>query len=199
MNFLELAKERYTTKKYNATEKLSKAEIDQLKGILQLAPSSINSQPWHFTFVSNEEIKKQLADASYFNAPKVLDSSHTVVFSAIDTIEKFEQQIEENLPEGAVGYYRQYIKPLPEAEIKAWLQHQVYLALGFFLSACASLDIDSTPMEGIEKDKYRQILNLKDYQPLFAVTIGKRDSEDVNQPQLKPKSRLQLNTIISEV
>ena len=199
MNFLELAKERYTTKKYNATEKLSKAEINQLKGILQLAPSSINSQPWHFTFVSDEEIKKQLAAASYFNAPKVLDSSHTIVFSALDTIEKFEQQIEENLPEGAVGYYRQHIKPLPEAEIKSWLQHQVYLALGFFLSACASLNIDSTSMEGIEKDKYKEILNLKDYQPLFAVTIGKRDFDDANQPQLKPKSRLPLNTIISEV
>lgn len=199
MDFLELAKERYTTKKYNVTQKLSEAQIEQLKEILQLAPSSINSQPWHFTFVSNEEIKEQLAEASYFNAPKVLDSSHTIVFSAIDTIEKFEQQIEENLPEGAVGYYRQYIKPLPETQIKAWLQHQVYLSLGFFLSACASLNIDSTPMEGIENDKYKAILGLKGYQPLFAVAIGKRDNEDTNQPHLKPKSRLQLNTIISEM
>ncbi|SHJ20063.1 nitroreductase family protein [Flavobacterium terrae] len=199
MDFLTLAQKRYTTKKYNADEKLSEDLINKLKSILQLSPSSINSQPWHFTFVSNPEIKEELANASYFNAPKVLDSSYTVVFSAIDDLDKFEKQIEANLPEGAVGYYKQFIKPLPEHEIKAWLQHQVYLSLGYFLSACASLGIDSTPMEGIEKDKYRQILKLEDYQPLFAVAIGKRDANDANQPELKPKSRLLVDQIITEL
>lgn len=199
MDFLELAQKRYTTKKYNANEKLSEDLIIKLKNILQLSPSSINSQPWHFTFVSTPEIKEQLAEASHFNAPKVTESSYTVVFSAIDNLEKFEKQIEANLPEGAVGYYKQFIKPLPEHEIKAWLQNQVYLSLGYFLSACASLGIDSTPMEGIEKDKYKQILKLEDYQPLFAVAIGKRDENDANQPELKPKSRLLVNQIISEV
>lgn len=199
MDFLTLAQKRYTTKKYYANEKLSEDLINKLKSILQLSPSSINSQPWHFTFVSTPEIKKELAEASYFNAPKVLESSYTVVFSAIDNLDKFEKQIEANLPEGSVGYYKQFIKPLPEHEIKAWLQHQVYLSLGYFLSACASLGIDSTPMEGIEKDKYRQILKLEDYQPLFAVAIGKRDANDANQPELKPKSRLLVDQIISEL
>ncbi|MFC4816857.1 nitroreductase family protein [Flavobacterium sp. GCM10023249] len=199
MDFLELAQKRYTTKKYNANEKLSDEVITKLKNILQLSPSSINSQPWHFIFVSNPDIKQELAEASYFNAPKVLESSYTVVFSAIDDLDKFEQQIEANLPEGAVGYYRQFIKPLPEHEIKAWLQHQVYLSLGYFLSACASLGIDSTPMEGIEKEKYKQILQLEDYQPLFAVAIGIRDENDANQPEVKPKSRLQVEQIITEL
>jgi nitroreductase / dihydropteridine reductase len=199
MDFLALAQKRYTTKKYNANEKLSEDLINKLKNILQLSPSSINSQPWHFTFVSTPEVKQELADASYFNAPKVLESSYTVVFSAIDNLDKFEQQIEANLPEGAVGYYKQFIKPLPEHEVKAWLQHQVYLSLGYFLSACASLGIDSTPMEGIEKDKYKAILKLEDYQPLFAVAIGKRDANDANQPELKPKSRLLVDQIITEL
>ncbi len=199
MDFLALAQKRYTTKKYNANEKLTDEVITKLKNILQLSPSSINSQPWHFTFVSNPEVKEELAAASYFNAPKVTESSYTVVFSAIDNLDKFEQQIEANLPEGSVGYYKQFVKPLPEHEIKAWLQHQVYLSLGYFLSACASLGIDSTPMEGIEKDKYKAILKLEDYQPLFAVAIGKRDENDSNQPELKPKSRLLVDEIITEI
>ncbi|MFK7000493.1 nitroreductase family protein [Flavobacterium oreochromis] len=199
MDFLELAKQRYTTKKYNPDEKLSLETIEKLKAILKLSPSSINSQPWHFTFISNPEIKKRIAEASYFNAPKVLESSHTVVFSVIDDIHKFEEQIEKKLPEGAVGYYKQYVKPLSDEEIKAWLKNQVYLSLGYFLSACASLGIDSTPMEGIEKDKYRKILDLTDYQPLFAVAIGKRDQEDVNQPHIKTKLRLEIDEIITEM
>ncbi|MFK7050861.1 nitroreductase family protein [Flavobacterium columnare] len=203
MSFLQLAKERYTTKKYNPNGKISLETIEELKAILNLSPSSINSQPWHFTFVSNTETKKLLAEASYFNASRVLDSSHTVVFSVIDSVQKFEQkfegEIENNLPEGAVGYYKQYLKPLPEEEIKAWMTNQVYLSLGYFLSACASLEIDSTPMEGIEKETYKKILGLEDYQPLFAVAIGKRDQEDVNQPHIKSKFRLNLNEVVTEI
>ncbi|WP_163444685.1 nitroreductase family protein [Flavobacterium columnare] len=202
MNFLELAKERYTTKKYDPNEKISLEMIEKLKSILNLSPSSINSQPWHFTFVSNTEIKKLLAEASYFNASRVLESSHTVVFSVIDDVqkfeEKFEKKIEKKLPEGATGYYKQYLKPLPEEEIKSWMKNQVYLSLGYFLSACASLGIDSTPMEGIETDAYKKILGLKDYQPLFAVAIGKRDQKDGNQPHVRSKSRLELNEVINE-
>ena len=44
MNFLELAKNRYTTKHYS-TKRISDEDIAQLKEILRLAPSSINSQP----------------------------------------------------------------------------------------------------------------------------------------------------------
>ncbi|MEN9487259.1 MAG: hypothetical protein RIR56_947, partial [Bacteroidota bacterium] len=46
MDFLELMQQRYTTKKYNPTEKINSEKIEQLKQILQLSPSSINGQPW---------------------------------------------------------------------------------------------------------------------------------------------------------
>jgi nitroreductase / dihydropteridine reductase len=199
MSISELAKNRYTTKKYDPNRKVSEMEIEQLKEILRLSPSSINSQPWNFFFVSDEKTKRELASVSYFNEQKINESSHLVVFSAIDNVEKFEAQINEYLPEGSVGYYKTYIKTKPETEIKAWLQHQVYLSLGFFLSACASLEIDSTPMEGIKGEEYQRILKLDEYKPLFAVAIGYRDAEDANQPSVKPKSRLPFENIIQMV
>ncbi len=140
-----------------------------------------------------------MASVSYFNEQKINEASHLVVFSAIDNIKKFEEQIEQNLPEGAVGYYKQFIKPKPESEIKAWLQHQVYLSLGFFLSASASLEIDSTPMEGIQNEKYKEILNLEGYKPLFAVALGYRNPNDANQPSTKQKSRLALEWVIESI
>ena len=45
-------------------------------------------------------------------------------------------------------------------------------------------------MEGIQNDKYKEILNLKDHQPLFAVALGYRNPEDTNQPSINAKSRL---------
>lgn len=196
MNFLDLAKERYTTKKYNSELKISEDKIQQLKEILRLSPSSIDSQPWKFTFISDEKLKAQFAEVSYFNEHKVKDASHLVIFSVIDNISKFEKQIDENLPEGSVGYYNKNLKPQPESVVKSWMSHQVYLSLGFFLAACASMGIDSTPMEGIDIEGYTKILNNEDYKPLFAVAIGYRNNEDSNQPSITPKSRLNISEII---
>jgi nitroreductase/dihydropteridine reductase len=56
MNFLEKMKSRYTVKKYNPQGTISEEQIQQLKEILHLSPSSINSQPWNFVLY---RIRKQ--------------------------------------------------------------------------------------------------------------------------------------------
>ncbi|MDR1623515.1 MAG: NAD(P)H-dependent oxidoreductase [Tannerellaceae bacterium] len=199
MDFLDLAKSRYTTKEYDSKKKIADEKIQLLKEIARLSPSSINSQPWKFIFISDEKTKNELSVASYWNRQKISDASHLVVFCAIDDVEKFEEQIKGNLPEGSINYYNQFVKPKGETGIKSWLQHQVYLSLGFFLSACASLGIDSTPMEGIENEKYDKILQLNGYKTLFAAAIGHRNLSDTNQPSITPKSRLPLEQIIRSI
>lgn len=199
MNFLEKMKSRYTVKKYNPQGTISEEQIQQLKEILHLSPSSINSQPWNFVFVNNPKIKEQLAEASYFNKEKVLESSQLIVFQALKNPVDFEKQIEENLPEGSINYYKTFVKPKGEAEIKSWLKHQVYLSLGIFLSACADMGIDSTPMEGIENEKYDAILNNEKYESLFAVVIGEKSETDKNQPIHTPKRRLEKQQVILEI
>lgn len=199
MDFLTIAQQRYTTKKYLDSAKIAENDILKLKEILRLSPSSINSQPWHFTFVSDEKIKAELASHSFFNQQKINEASHLVVFHVINDLQKFEDQINEHLPVGSVNYYHTFLKPLPAEDIKAWLKNQVYLSLGFFLAACASLNIDSTPMEGIKTDEYDKVLKLDGYQTLFAVAIGRRNPEDANQPSLKAKARINLETMVSSL
>lgn len=195
-DFSTLAASRYTTKKYDATKKIPEELVAGLKEILRLSPSSINSQPWRFTFIQNQDLKVELSKYSFHNEEKVKDASHLVVFSVIDDVALFEKQIAENLPEGAVAYYNKNIKPQTDEQIKAWMAHQVYLALGFFLAGVASLGIDSTPMEGIDTAAYNKILSLAGYKTLFAVALGYRDQADLNQPQLKPKSRAGMGQVI---
>jgi nitroreductase/dihydropteridine reductase len=199
MSFLESMQNRYTTKKFDSSKKIDHNKIQELKEILQLSPSSINSQPWKFTFVSDKEIKRKLANVSWHNTNKVIDSDTVVVFSRIDNIDLFEQQIEQELPKGAVDYYKEFIKPQTEEQIRAWFDKQVYLALGIFLSACAEMGIDATPMEGVEPENYNEILNQTDYSTLMAVAIGYRDNEDFNQPSKKPKSRKDIITVIETI
>ncbi|MDO4880811.1 MAG: NAD(P)H-dependent oxidoreductase [Capnocytophaga sp.] len=195
MNFLELAKNRYTTKSYR-TEKISEAKIQELKEILRLAPSSINSQPWKFYFIDNQETKQKLAKVSFMNEERIQQASHLVVFSVINDIELFENQLPKYIHEGAVAFYKQNVKSHGEEAVKNWLARQVYISLGYFLTACATMGIDSTPMEGIDNQKYNEILGLKEYHTFFAVAIGYRNPEDSNQPLVQPKQRLPLEKII---
>jgi len=199
MNFIELAKNRYTTKRYNPKEKIADEDILKLQEILRLSPSSINSQPWKFTFIADEATKRELARVSYHNEEKINECSHIIVFSAIDDVDKFEQELLANLPEGSINYYHRHVKPFGETAIKAWFRHQVYLSLGFFLGACASMGIDSTPMEGIQATIYDDFLGQEGYKTLFAVAIGYRNPEDTNQPSIRPKSRLGLANVIKVV
>ena len=85
MNFLELAQNRYTTKIYR-NEKISAEKIAELQEILRLSPSSINSQPWQFVFVSDEKIKNKLAEVSMVNEERVKQASHLVVFCSFDNL-----------------------------------------------------------------------------------------------------------------
>lgn len=199
MDFRSIAEKRYTTKKFDATKKISESQIEDLKHILKLSPSSINSQPWLFTFVSNEQVKNDLADASYSNASKIKDASHLVVFSVMDNLEEFEKRVEENLHEGSIKFYKQFVKTQPEDKTINWLSQQVYITLGFFLAACATMEIDSTPMEGIEPNKYKEILNIEDHKVLFSVALGHRHLEDDTQPNRIGKSRLAADTVIQSI
>lgn len=197
MSFLEIAKTRYTTKKYDATKKVSGDKLEQLKEILQLSPSSINSQPWKFTIVQSPEIKNLLATKSAFNEQKIKDASHLIVFNVISTKEHYEKLRLENAAEGSKMYYNNFLKPKSEEEVTAWLKNQVYISLGFFLAACGTMEIDATPMEGIDTIEFDKVINEDGiYKSTFAVAIGYRDQEDANQPSVTPKNRLDKETTI---
>jgi nitroreductase/dihydropteridine reductase len=199
MSFIQSMKERYTTKMYDPSKKIDLTKLEELKNALRLSPSSINSQPWKFLFISDAKTKTLLAKASLFNENKVLDCHALVVFSRIDCVEEFEKQINNELPEGFISYYNEFVKPLSDEQIKAWFDRQVYLALGVFLSACANMKIDSTTMEGIETYKYDAILGLEDYHSIVAVAIGYRNNEDFNEPGKKTKSRKEFDLVIKSI
>lgn len=196
MSFLQKMKDRYTVKKYNAEGEISTEQIEELKAILNLSPSSINSQPWNFVFVTSQEVKDKLSEVSFHNTSKVIESKLVIVFQVLKSVEDFETQINENLPEMAINYYKNMIQPNGEEYIKNWMAKQVYISLGILLSACAEMGIDCTPMEGIKSAEYDEILQNEKYESLFAVAIGQKSEADSNQPIHTPKRRLESSKVI---
>ena len=185
MDFLKLAQTRYTTKHYSS-KRVSDEDIAKLKEILRLAPSSINSQPWQFVFISDEATKEAFAKVSLTNEERVKKASHLVVFMANSALPSFEEKLVKAATEMGLNFYHKVQKPKGDVGLYAWINNQVYIALGFFLSACAS------------NTEYDKLLNEPQYTTLFAVAIGYRDPEDSNQLHLRPKSRLPLEEVVKD-
>ncbi len=199
MTFLESTQWRYATKQYDSSKLLKESDIKDLAKILRLCPSSINSQPWKFTFVEDPKLKAQLAAQSFYNEERINQAPLLIVFSVADNLEQFEKSNIDTLHEGVKGYYYDHKEAIGEEQVKVWMAKQVYIALGFCMAACAQMQLDSTPMEGIVAQAYREILDMKDYAPLFSVAVGYRDAEDFNQPSKNPKSRLALDEVVNHI
>lgn len=199
MNILELLEKRYTAKKYNTDKEIPQEKIEDLKQILRLTPSSINIQPWKFTFVQNPEIKAKLAAVSMHNGEKINQAKLLVVFSAADDLDAFQEVVDNELPQARRDWYNQIKASTPEADLKIWLSKQLYIALGIGLTASAALGLDSTPMEGIESDKYMVILNMTTYKPLFAMAVGYGAEDDFNRIEATTKSRRPIENVIETI
>ena len=109
MDFLNLAQTRYTTKKYSG-KGVAEADIEKLKERLRLAPSSINSQPWQFVFVSDEATKEAFAKVSMANEEKILKASHLVIFMANSDMPYFEEKLGRATSPYAIDFYQQRLK-----------------------------------------------------------------------------------------
>lgn len=105
MEILKLLQERHTTKKYDASRKISDADFDLLLESLRLAPSSVNSQPWEFFIADTKEAKEKLLPAiADFNHSRVTDSDRLIVCAIhTDLDESYMQELDDQ--EEADGRY----------------------------------------------------------------------------------------------
>ncbi|CAM4238805.1 hypothetical protein F993_02013 [Acinetobacter proteolyticus] len=208
MDTLATAKTRYATKAYDAEKKIPQAQFEKLLEILRFSPSSVNIQPWHFLVAESDQAKQRIASAltgNYvYNAAKVLNSSHTLVFCTRTDIsaEYLEQLLQQDdasgrfkdetakqgqraTRSGYVEFYRNELKNLP-----AWMENQTYLALGQLLFAAGLEGIDATPMEGFDRELINKEFGLaeKGLKASVIVALGYRSDSDFNAKL--PKSRL---------
>lgn len=217
MDLLTVAKTRYTTKAYDATKKIPQEQFERLVEILRLTPSSINIQPWHFFIADHDEAKQRIAKALVgkyaYNAPKVLDSSHTILFCTKADIseqhladllqqddlsgrfkdEKAKQGQKESRS-GYVSYYRN-----EKGDIQRWAENQTFIALGQMLLAAGIEGIDATPIGGFDEAILTEELDLteKNLIPSVIMTLGYRSDVDFNAKL--PKSRLAQKDLITRL
>jgi nitroreductase len=182
---------RYATKKFDPTKKIPDETWAALEQSLVLSPSSIGLQPWKFFVVADSAVKSQLMTASYRQA-QVTDCSHFVALTARRDIDAshverhIERMVEvtgsaaESLAKFRAMTLRNLDKARAAGTLDTWQEHQIYIALGQFMASAAVLGVDTCPMEGIEPEKYDEILGLagSNYATVVACAAGYRLLED---------------------
>ena len=162
MEFSEIVKKRYATKKFTG-EKITQDKIDALLEIIRHAASSFNIQPWRIKVISDGKTKELLSPVSW-NQPQVTSCSHLLVFCADTDIKGKIDMLEKMMP-GAADYInmmRGFEKGMDDEKKLAWAQRQLYLALGNAINGAKSLGFDSCPMEGFNPQEYSRLLKLPD-------------------------------------
>lgn len=182
---------RYATRKFDGARKVPAAEWQALEQALVLAPSSIGLQPWKFVVVTDAAIKARLAAASWHQLQPA-DCSHFVVFAVrkdlgADHVDRHIARMAEvrgvttdSLDKFRAMTLRNLDKARGEGRLDTWQTHQIYIALGQFMTAAAVLGIDTCPMEGFEPEKFDDILGLlgTDYASVVGCAAGYRMPDD---------------------
>jgi nitroreductase len=164
---------RYATKAFDPNKKISEKDFDTLLEALRLSPSSMGLQPWRFVVVRDPALREQLKPCIN-NKGHVTDSSHLIALCTIKDLDEayllscldYLMKERGQKPENMVAIKERYIGLLnqkTEAERKAWITAQVYIALGVLLTTCAVMEIDACPVEGYDPKMADEILGLDKY------------------------------------
>jgi nitroreductase len=182
---------RYATKKYDTAKKISEQDLNALLESVRLTPTSYGLQPFKVILVESQTVREELKTHSW-NQPQTTDASHFLVFAANKLITDSDvddflkrtattRQRELSELQGYGDFVKSKVSQLNPEQISNWNGKQAYIAMGFLLYQAAIMQIDATPMEGLDPKAYDRILNLTDHQTVFAVALGYRSQDDTLQ------------------
>lgn len=180
---------RYAVKKFDGSRRIPSETWDALEEALTLTASSYGLQPWKFLVIEDPALRMTLKAASW-NQPQIVDADRLVVFAARadllpHDVERYLRRIAEvrGLPlESLDGLKAMMLQAIarPHEQLAEWNARQAYIALGNFLTSAALLGVDACPMEGIETDRYDEVLGLRErgYRTVVVAAAGYRSAHD---------------------
>lgn len=188
---------RHACKAFDKTKKISDEEMHYILEAGQKSPSSFGMEGWKFLVITNEALKEKLRPVCW-DQVQVTSCSHLViVLAAIDSVKVESGEVKKrftrrDMPQESLDFYMDiYAKHLEKTlstdeNIYHWTSKQSYIALANMMTAAAYIGIDSCPIEGFEKEKVEEILELdtSKYQLSVVVPFGYRLNEQSSQLRL---------------
>lgn len=198
ISILNDLKWRYACKRFDNQKKIDSQIVEHILEGLNLTATSLGIQLMKCVVVENQDLKDSIIPIAY-GQRQVADCSHLLVLCRYNDVD--EEAVDEYVTRTAnmrnldtedskmQGFKRMINSSISKDYDKRmnWLENQVYIALGNLLTICASLKIDSCPMEGFVPEKVDDILDLKKYglQSVLMCPIGYRHPDDSYASQRK--------------
>lgn len=190
---------RYATKKMNGT-KIPKEKLEIILNAIALAPSSFGLQPYSVLVIEDKALLEKIKAVAN-NQSQITDASALLVFAAWYSlkqahIDDYFARIAEvrEVTLDSLQPMKEYIETQlknSDADNLIWNAKQTYIALGIALVAAAEEHVDSTPMEGFDKQALDALLNLKEkgLASTVILPLGYRDADNDYLAKLKKVRR----------
>ena len=196
-NFTKAMDFRHACKVFDDTKKINDEEMHFILEAGRKSPSSFGMEGWKFLVITNEALKEQLRPVCW-DQVQVTSCSHLViVLAAIENVKVESGEVEKrfkrrDMPQESLDFYMDiYAKHLKKTlssdeNIYHWTSKQTYIALANMMTAAAYIGLDSCPIEGFEKEKVEEILELDTtkWQVSVVVPFGYRLNEQPEQQRL---------------
>lgn len=188
---------RHACKVFDETKMISDEKIKFIIESGRKSPSSFGMEAWKFLVITNEELKAKLRPACW-DQVQITSCSHlVVVLAGIDSVKVESGEVEKRfsrreMPQETLDFYMGlYASHLEntlssDENIYAWTAKQAYIAAGNMMTAAAFIGIDSCPIEGFEKEKVEELLELDTtkYQLAMVLPFGYRINPQSTQLRL---------------
>ncbi len=192
--FMEAMDFRHACKIFDENKKISKEDLEFILEAGRKSPSSFGMEPWKFLVITNDEVREKIKPLCW-NQPQITTCSHLVLYlAAIEDVKpesgvpkrKFARRtMPEEKYEFYLNLYSEHLSDTLSTDEKtlAWTARQNYIAAGNMMTAAAIKGIDSCPIEGFEKEKLEEALNIdtSKYQLAVIVPFGYRLNEQSSQ------------------
>jgi len=188
---------RHACKLFDENKKIDDESIRYILEIGRTSPSSFGLEGWKFLVITNQKLKEKLRPVCW-NQPQITSCSHLVVLLAQIEGARVEsgkpkaqlarRGMDEEKLQSYVDLYATHLKNTlaTDENTYAWTARQTYIAAANMMTGAAFIGIDSCPIEGFEKEKVEEILNLdpKKWQVALLLPFGYRAKEQSAQLRL---------------
>lgn len=188
MNIISALNWRYATKSMIG-KTIPQDKVDVILDSIRLSASSAGFQPYQVLVIQNKELLEKIKPIA-FNQQQITQASHLLVFAAWDRVteERMDTMVKnialvrgvsEDSLSGIRAYGDRFIAQTPEQNFQ-WAARQAYIALGTALITAATLEVDSTPMEGFNSAELDKLLGLEErgLKSVLLLPLGYRDPEN---------------------
>lgn len=205
----ELFNTRYTCKGYDPDKSVSDEDWHTILEAGRLSPSSMGFEPWKFIRLKNKDVIEEIKPYAWGAQAALEGASHILLIlnrtpEHLHPDSEYLRYIQEDmqsypadkLPD-RIERFRSFQEHdfdlTTDRKLEDWIRMQTYIPFTNMLTVAAMLGVDSTPIEGFDREKLHEIFTRnkvydpKEYKLASIISFGytNRDHRDKTRRKLE--------------